>query len=195
MPGEPTLLADPGERTQYNLLRSQHGMVPLPIRTKLRWCALLGFLATLAAPIVATLPVAVRAAYFTGDPMTTRLGAAAAVSVGVAAVAAASVGLTAVALYVDRHPDPPEQRAWTLVAVEDAASVFAFVTGTLGIVSGNALLASGHWGADAVRELIEFGIRPYLVYEALPVTPRLAAAAGFVVALGALASSVYVDSP
>jgi hypothetical protein len=193
MLGEPKRLADPGERTQYDLLRSRHGMIPLSIPTKLRFCALLGFLAALAGPIAATLPVAVQTAYFTGDPVTTRLGAAAAVLVGVAGVAAGEVGLTVVALYVERDPDPPEELAWKLVAAEDTASMFGFVTGTLGVVSGDALLASGHWGLAGVTGLIDFGIRPYLTYEAFPATPRLAAVAGLVVGLGALASSLYVD--
>jgi len=194
MSGNTEPLAEPRERTRYDLLRSKHGIVPLSVRTKLRWCGLVALLAALVGPIVATLPAPVRAAFFAGNPTTTRLGAAAAVLVGVVGLAAASVGLTAVALYVERHPDPPESRAWTLIAAEDAASGFGFVTGTLGVVSGGAILASGHWGTDAVRRLIDLGIEPYLVYEAFPATPRLIAVVGLLVGLGALASSATVDA-
>jgi len=174
-------------------MRSKHGIVPLSVRTKLRWCGLIALSAALAGPVVATLPTPVREAYFAGDPVTTRLGAAAAVLVGVVALAVAVVGLTAVALYVDRHPDPPEQRTWTLIGVEDAASGFGFVTGTLGVVSGGAVLASGHWGTDAVDRLIALGIEPYLAYESVPATPRLTAFAALVVGLGTLTASRYVD--
>ena len=186
---------EPTERTRYDLLRSKHVIVPLSVRTKLRSCGLLALLAALVGPITAALPAAVRETYFAGNPTTTRLGAVAAVLVGVVGLAAASVGLTAVALYVDRHPDPSEDRAWTLIAVEDAASGFGFVTGTLGVASGGAILASGLWGTAAVRRLTDLGIEPYLVYEPFPATPRLAAVAGLVVGLGALASSASVDPP
>ena len=195
MSGDTDPFVEPGERTRYDLLRSKHVIVPLSVRTKLRWCGLLALLAALVGPVTATLPAAVRQTYFAGNPTTTRLGAAAAVLVGVAGLAAASVGLTVVALYVDRHPDPGEDRAWTLIAVEDAASGFGFVTGALGVVSGGALLASGQWGTGAVRRLMELGIEPYLVYEPFPATPRLTAVAGLVVGLGALASSAYADPP
>ncbi|TKX81675.1 hypothetical protein [Halorubrum sp. SD626R] len=195
MSGDTDPFVEPGERTRYDLLRSKHVIVPLSVRTKLRACGLLALLAALVGPIAATLPTPVREAYFAGNPATTRLGAAVAVLVGVAGLTAATVGLTAVALYLDRHPDPPEERAWNLIAAEDAASGLGFVTGTLGVVSGGALIASGHWGTAAVRRLIGWGIEPYLVYEPVPVTPRLAAVAGLVVGLGALASSAYVDSP
>lgn len=184
---------EPGERTEYELLRSKHVIVPLSVRTKLRWCGLIALLAALVGPIAASLPAPVRAAYFAGNPTTTRLGAAAIVLAGVGGLAVAGVGLTAVSLYLDRHPDPSEERAWSLIAAEDAASGFGFVTGTLGVVSGGAILASGHWGTDAVDRLIDLGIEPYLVYEPMPVTPRLTAVAGLVVCLGTLASSVYVD--
>jgi hypothetical protein len=194
MSGETDPLARPAERTQYELLRSKHVMVPLSVRTKLRWCGVLALLATLVGPIVATLPAPVREAYFAGNPVTTRLGAAAAVLAGVVGLTAATAGLTAVAAYVERHPDPPEQRAWSLIGLEDAASGFGFVTGALGVASGGALLASGHWGTAAVRRLMALGIEPYLVYEAFPATPRLVSVAGLVVCLGALASSLYFDA-
>lgn len=194
MSGDTDPFVEPAERTRYELMRSKHVIVPLSVRTKLRACGLLALLSALAGPIVATLPAPVRGAYFAGNPTTTRLGAAVAVLVGVAGLAAASVGLTAVALYVDRHPDPSEEQAWDLIAVEDAASGFGFVTGTLGVVSGDAILASGHWGTAAVRQLIDLGVEPYLVYGSFPATPRLASVAGLVVGLGALASSAFVGS-
>ena len=195
MPGDTEPFVEPAERTRYDLLRSKHVIVPLSLRRKLHLCGLLALLAALGGPTVATLPAPVREAYFAGNPATTRLGAAAAVLVGTAALAAAVAGLTAVALYLDRRPDPPESTAWTLIAAEDAASAFGFVTGSLGVVSGDALLASGHWGIGAVQGLNGFGIQPYLPYEAFPATPRLASIAGLVVGLGALASSLYVGSP
>lgn len=191
MSGDTGAFVEPGERTEYDLLRSKHVILPVPVRTKLRWCGLIALLAALVGPIVATLPAPVREAYFAGNPTTTRLGAAAAVLLGVAALTVAGVGLTAVALYVDRHPDPPESRVWTLIAVEDAASGFGFVTGTLGVACGGAILASGHWGADAVGRLIDLGIEPYLVYETAPATPRFTTIASLLVGLGTLASSAY----
>ncbi|MFC7187392.1 hypothetical protein [Halorubrum yunnanense] len=184
-------LVEPSERTRYVLLRSKHVIVPLSVRTKLRWCGLIALSAALVGPIVAALPAPVRETYFAGNPVTTPLGAAAVVFVGVGGLAAAGVGLTAVALYVDRHPDPPESQAWDLIAAEDAATGFGLVTGTLGVGSGGAILASGHWGTDAVRRLVDLGVEPYLVYEPLPATPRLATVAALVVGLGALASSAY----
>jgi hypothetical protein len=187
-------LAEPAQRTEYDLLRSKHVIVPLSLQRKLQLCGLIALLAALVGPTVATLPAPVREAYFAGNPTTTRLGAAAAVLVGTAAVAAAVVGLTAVALYLDRHPDPPESEAWTLIAAEDAASGFGFVTGALGVVSGSTLLASGHWGTAAVQRLNGFGVQPYLTYEAFPATPRIVSFAGLVVCLGAVVSSVYAGS-
>ena len=195
MPGDTEPFVEPTELTRYDLLRSKHVIVPLSLRRKLQLCGLLALLAALGGPIAATLPAPVRAAYFAGDPATTRLGAAAAVLVGTVAVAAAVAGLTGVALYLGRRPDPPESSAWTLIAAEDGASAFGFVTGSLGVVSGDALLASGHWGTGAVQGLNGFGIQPYLPYEAFPATPRLASLAGLVVGLGAIASSLYVGSP
>lgn len=195
MSGDTESFVEPATRTKYDLLRSKHVIVPLSLQRKLHVCGLIALLAALVGPIVATLPAPVREMYFAGDPTTTRLGAVAAVLIGTVALAAAVVGFTAVALYLDRHPDPPESRVWTLIAAEDAASAFGFVTGTLGVVSGDALLASGHWGTGAVQRLIGFGIQPYLVYEAFPATPRTVAVVGLVVGLGALASSVYVGSP
>ncbi|EMA57818.1 hypothetical protein [Halorubrum lipolyticum] len=194
MSGDTDPFVEPAERTRYDLLRSKHVIVPLSLQRKLRLCGLIALLAALGGPIAATLPGPVRETYFAGDPTTTRLGAAAAVLVGTAALTAAVVGLTAVALYLDRHPDPPDSAVWTLIAAEDAASGFGFVTGTLGVVCGGTLLASGHWGTAAVQRLIGLGIQPYLVYEQIPATPRIAAVAGLVVGLGALASSVYVGS-
>ncbi|QKY17006.1 hypothetical protein [Halorubrum sp. CBA1229] len=195
MPGDTDPFVEPAERTRYDLMRSKHVIVPLSLRRKLHLCGLLALLAALVGPIVATLPAAVRETYFAGDPMTTRLGAAAAVLVGTVALAAAVAGLTAVGVSLDRRPDPPESSVWTLIAAEDAASAFGFITGSLGVVSGAALLVSGHWGIDAVRRLNEFGVQPYLPYEVFPATPRLASLAGLVVGLGALASSLYVGSP
>ncbi len=195
MPGDTDPFVEPAERTQYDLMRSKHVIVPLSLRRKLHLCGLLALLAALVGPIAATLPAPVREAYFAGDPVTARLGAAAAVFVGTVALAAAVAGLTAVGVSLDRRPDPPESSAWTLIAAEDAASAFGFVTGPLGVVSGVALLASGHWGIGAVQRLNEFGVQPYLPYEAFPATPRLASLAGLVVGLGALASSLYVGSP
>ena len=184
---------EPGERTRYDLLRSKHVIVPLSVRTKLRWCGVIGLLAALVGPIAATLPAPVQEAYFVGDPVTTRLGAAVAVLIGVGALGAAGIGLTVVALYVDRHPDPSESQVWTLIAAEDASSGFGFVTGTLGIASGGVLLASGHWGTGAVRRLTALGIEPYLVAESIPATPRLTTVVALAVGLGALAASAYTE--
>lgn len=193
MPEDTEPFVEPGERTRYDLLRSKHVIVPLSVGTKLRWCGVIGLSAALVGPIAATLPAPVREAYFVGDPATTRLGAAAAVLIGVGALAIASVGLTVVALYVERHPDPPESRVWTLIAAEDASSGFGFVTGTLGVASGGVLLASGHWGTSAVRRLVALGIEPYLVAESIPATPRVTAIAALAVGLGALASSAHAE--
>ena len=100
MPPEP--FVEPGERTRYDLLRSKHVIVPLSLRRKLHLCGLLALLAALVGPVVATLPAAVRETYFAGDPMTTRLGAAAAVLVGTVALAAAVAGGAAIATSIVR---------------------------------------------------------------------------------------------
>lgn len=186
-------VVDPASRSRYDLMRSKHGTLPLSVPAKLRGCALVALLAALVGPVVATLPMPVTEAYFTGDPMTTPLGAAAVVFFGVIAVAIAAAGLTAVAALVDRTPDPPESRVWSLIGAEDAFSGIGFVTGGLGVVAGGVILASGHWGPDAVDRLIALGVDPYLAFDTLPVTPRLTAIVALLVAIGSLASSVVVE--
>lgn len=185
--------AEFAERSRYELLRSKHVIVPLSVPWKLRWCGSLALLAALVGPIIATLPTPVRETYFAGTPTTTPLGAATVVLFGVVAAGIAAGGLTAVAAYVDRHPDPPESRVWLLIGAEDVFSGVGFITGTLGVISGGLLLASGHWGVDAVERLNDLGIEPYLVFESIPVTPRLTAVVAFVVGVGALASSVFAE--
>lgn len=185
--------ADFAERSRYELMRSKHVIVPLSVPGKLRWCGSLALLAALVGPVLATLPTPVREAYFAGNPTTTPLGAATVVLFGVVAVGIAAGGLTAVAAYVDRHPDPAESRVWLLIGAEDACSGIGFITGALGVISGGAVLASGHWGVDAVERLHDLGVEPYLVFEFIPATPRLTAVVAFVVGVGALASSVFAE--
>lgn len=186
-------VVDPASQSRYDLMRSKHITVPLSIPRKLRVCGYIALIAAFVGPVVATLPTAVRAQHFAGDPTTTPLGAAAVVFLGVAAVAVSAVGLTAIAVSVDRAPDPPESRVWLLIGAEDAFSGIGFITGALGVVSGGVILASGHWGPDAVDRLIASGINPYLVFDAVPATPRLTAVAALLVAIGSLVSGVIVE--
>ncbi|WP_418285772.1 hypothetical protein [Halorubrum sp. DTA46] len=186
-------VVDLASNSRYELMRSKHVTVPLSVPRKLRWCGYIALLAALIGPVVATLPTAVRADHFAGNPTTTPLGAAAVVLIGVVAVAIAAAGLTAVAVSVERTPDPPESRLWLLIGAEDAFSGIGFITGALGVLSGGIILASGHWGPDAVDRLIASGIDPYLVFDAVPATPRLTAIGALLVGIGSIASSVVVE--
>lgn len=183
---------NPADRSYYDLMRAKHVTIPASAGRKARWCGYLLVVAALTAPIIATLPAAVRETQFVGDPLATPLGAAAVVLIGVACLAFAGVGLAALAIYTTRHPEPSESRVWTLVGLEDALSGIAFITGFLGVVSGVGILASGHAGLDRVEWLIDSGIDPYLAFSGVPATPTLTsavAAIAAVVVLGASAAS------
>lgn len=193
MPRDGDSIPDPAERSRYELMRAKHVTVPVSIPRKLRWCGGLALLAALTAPIVATLPEAVRAGYFAGNPTTTPLGAATVALFGVGCVAAAVLGLAVLQRHLVRNPDPDESRVWTLIGTEDALSGIAFITGALGVLLGVGILVTGHWGVDRVEWLIDSGIDPYLVFTSVPVTPRLTSVVSLVVAIGAFAASVYLD--
>lgn len=184
---------EPGDRSQYELMRAKHGMVPVSIPRKLRWCGALSFLAALSGPIIVTLPETVQGAYFTADPLTTPLGAAAITLFGVVCVAVAAVGLAVIQRYVTRNPDPGENQVWKLIGAEDGFSGIAFITGALGVSLGTGILVTGHWGVDRVAWLIDNGVDPYLVSTLVPVTPRLTSAVSLVVAVATLAASVGLD--
>mgnify|MGYP006421889801 CR=1 FL=1 len=185
-------VADPTDRSRYDLMRAKHVTFPLSIPRKIRWCGYLALLSALVGPIVATLPLPVREAYFVGNPTTAPLGAATIVLLGVASVAVAVVGLTALALSVSPGSDPPEDRVWLLIGAEDAFAGIGFITGALGIVAGGLILASGYWGVDVVDGLVDSGIDPYLTLDTVSATPRLVTGSGLLVAAVALASSVLV---
>lgn len=193
MPDDSEPIGDPASRSRYDLMRSKHLTVPLSVPRKLRWCGFLALIAALVGPVVATLPAAVVEAHFAEDPMTTPLGAAAVVLIGVGAVAISAAGLAAVAVSAGGNPAPTESKLWLLIGAEDAFSGIGFVTGGLGILAGGAVLASGHWGPDAVDRLIALGVDPYLVFDAVPATPRLTSLAALLVGIGSLAASAALD--
>ena len=191
MPDDPGF--DPTERSEYELTRSANIIVPMPVLRKARVCGALALLGSLAAPLVATLPAAVREANFAGPPATTSLGVAAVALAGTVAAGGAGLGLAALQRRLARGPEPADDAVWTLLAVEDALTGVGFVTGGLGVGVGLSLLASGHWGVEALDALRRNGVEPYLSLSTVPVTPRLVTAVALAVGLAVLAATVVVD--
>ena len=191
MPDDPGF--DPTERSEYELTRSANIIVPMPLLRKARVCGALALLGSLAAPLVATLPAAVREANFAGPPATTSLGVAAVALAGTVAAGGAGLGLVALQRRLARGPEPADDAVWTLLAVEDALTGVGFVTGGLGVGVGLSLLASGHWGVEALDALRRNGVEPYLSLSTVPVTPRLVTAVALAVGLAVLAATVVVD--
>ena len=184
---------DPTDRSRYELVRAANIVVPLsPIR-KARICGVIALLGALSAPLVATLPAAVREENFAGSPVATPLGVAAVVLAGVVAAGGAGLALVALQRRLARGPEPSDDDVWTLLAAEDAVTGVGFVTGGLGVGIGLALLASGHWGVEAVEGLRRSGVEPYLPLSSLPVTPRLVTAVALAVGVAVLAATVVVD--
>jgi len=186
-------VANPADRSRYDLMRAKHVTIPLSIPRKIRWCGYLALLSALVGPVVATLPLPVREAYFVGNPTAAPLGAATIVLLGVAAVAVAVAGLTALAVSVGPGSDPSEDRVWLLIGAEDAFAGVGFITGALGIIAGGLILASGYWGVEAVDGLVDSGVDPYLTLNTVSATPRLVTGSGLFVAAVALALSVLVE--
>ena len=184
---------DPTDRSRYELARAANIVVPLSPTRKARVCGVLALLGSLAAPIAATLPAPVRDAYFTGAPTATPLGVAAVALAGTVAAGGAGFGLVALRRRLVHGPEPAEDEVWTFLAVEDALTGVGFVTGGLGVGVGTALLASGHWGVEAVEGLRRSGVEPYLPLSSLPVTPRLVTAVALAVGVAVLAATVVVD--
>lgn len=184
---------DPTDRTEYELARARNLVVPLSPLRKARICGAIASVGALAAPIVAALPPAVRDAAFAGPPTTSPLGVAAVLLFGTVAAGGAGFGLVAVHRRLARGPEPTGDAVWNLLAVEDALTGIGFVTGGLGVAVGTGLLASGHWGTEALAGLRRSGIEPYRSVPSLPVTPRLATAVGLCFGLGVLAATVVVD--
>ncbi|TKX75322.1 hypothetical protein EXE46_03990 [Halorubrum sp. GN11_10-6_MGM] len=185
--------SDPTDRSRYELVRAANVVVPLsPIR-KARICGALALSGSLTAPIVATLPPAVREESFSGPPLATPLGVAAVVLVGTLAAGGAGLGLVELRRRLARRPEPSGDSVWTFLAVEDALTGVGFVTGGLGVGVGLALLASGHWGVEAVERLHRNGIEPYLPLSGLPVTPVSVTAVALPVGVAVLAATVVVD--
>ncbi len=191
MPDDSESFTDPADRSRYELMRTKHITLPLPIPRKIRWCSYLSGLAALVWPLIVTLPEPVRDSQFTGDPATTPLGAAAVVIFGVGCLAIAGVGLAALAAYLRKNPDPAESDVWTFIGGEDALSGIAFITGFLGVTVGVGILASGHAGLARVNWLIASGIDPYLVFDSVPATPTVTSAVAAVVAVTTFGLSVH----
>ncbi|EMA69803.1 hypothetical protein [Halorubrum distributum] len=183
---------DPTERSEYELTRSANIIVPMPPLRKARICGALALLGSLAAPLVATLPAAVREATFAGPPAATPLGVAAVALAGTVAAGLAGLGLVALQRRLARGPEPTDDAVWSFLAVEDALTGIGFITGGLGVLVGLALLASGHWGVDALDALRRNGVEPYASVSALPVTPRLTSAVALAAGLVVFAATVIV---
>ncbi|QUO48383.1 hypothetical protein [Halorubrum ruber] len=181
---------EPTDRSEYDLVRAANVIVPLSPLRKARVCGALALLGALAAPVVATLPAAVRDAAFSGPPLATPLGVAAVVLAGTVAAGLAGLGLVALHRRLARGPEPTDDAVWSFLAIEDALTGIGFVTGGLGVGVGLSLLASGHWGVDALDALRRNGVEPYLSVSTVPVTPRLTSAVGLVAGLAVLAATV-----
>jgi hypothetical protein len=184
---------DPADRSEYELVRAGNVIVPLSPVRKARICGAVALFGSLAVPIVATLPAAVRAAAFSGPPVTTPLGVAAVVLVGALAAGGAGLGLVALQRRLARGPEPAGDDVWSVLAVEDVLTGIGFVTGGLGVAVGLSLLASGHWGVDALESLRRNGIEPYASLSTPPVTPRLATAVALAAGLAVFAATTVVD--
>ncbi|ELZ55084.1 MULTISPECIES: hypothetical protein [Halorubrum] len=194
MPDDDTRF-DPADRSRYELKRAANIVVPFsPIR-KARACGVIALLGALAAPLVATLPASVRESAFTGPPASAPLGVAAVALAGTVAAGGAGLGLVALQRRLARGPEPTDDEVWTLLAVEDALTGIGFVTGGLGVVVGLSLLASGHWGLEALDGLRRNGIEPYLSLPGIPLTPWLVSAVGLVAGLAVLAATVVAVDP
>ncbi|MGM0447512.1 MAG: hypothetical protein ACQERM_04555 [Methanobacteriota archaeon] len=185
---------DPTERSRYELVRAANIVVPLSPVLKAQICGTIALLAALAGPIVATLPSAVREANFSGPPLSAPLGVAAVALFGALAAGGAGLGLVALQRRLARNPEPTDDDVWTYLALEDALTGIGFVTGGLGVAVGLSLLASGHWGVDALDALQGSGVEPYASVSTLPVTPRLTTAVALAVGLAALAATAVVDN-
>ncbi|QWC18766.1 hypothetical protein [Halorubrum sp. 2020YC2] len=184
---------DPTDRSRYDLVRAANVIVPLSPLRKARICGAVAFLGALAGPLVATLPGAVREAAFSRPPAATPLGVAAIVLVGTVAAGGAGLGLVALQRRLARGPEPSGDDVWTFLAVEDALTGIGFVTGGLGALVGLSLLASGHWGVEALTGLRRNGIEPYLSLQAAPITPQLVSAVGLVAGVAVLSATLLVD--
>ncbi|TKX57744.1 hypothetical protein EXE44_09615 [Halorubrum sp. SS7] len=184
---------DPTDRSEYELVRAANVIVPMSPLRKARICGALALLGSLAAPLVATLPAAVREANFSGPPAATPLGVAAVALAGTVAAGGAGLGLLALQRRLARGPKPSGDAVWTVLAAEDALTGIGFVTGGLGVGVGLTLLASGHWGVGALDALRRNGVEPYLSVSTVPVTPRLVTAVALAAGLAVLGASVVVD--
>ncbi|SDF13578.1 hypothetical protein SAMN04488067_10295 [Halorubrum xinjiangense] len=184
---------DPTDRSEYELVRAGNVIVPLSPVRKARMCGAIALLGSLAAPIVATLPLAVREAAFSGPPLAAPLGVAAVVLVGALAAGGGGLGLVALQRRLTRGPEPTGDGAWEVLAVEDVLTGIGFVTGGLGVGVGLSLLASGHWGVDALESLRRNGIEPYASLSTPLVTPQLATAVALTAGLVVLAATAVVD--
>ena len=184
---------DPADRSRYELKRAANVIIPMSPSRKARICGVLALLGALAAPVVATLPATVRESAFTAPPVSSSLGVAAVVLLGTVAAGLAGLGLTALQRRLARGPEPTDDAVWTLLAAEDALTGIGFVTGGLGVALGISLLASGHWGLEAVDGLRSNGIEPYLPLSAAPVTPLLVSAVGLILGLAVFGASVAVE--
>lgn len=184
---------DPTDHSEYELVRTGNVIVPLSPVRKARICGGVALLGSLAAPLVATLPAAVRETVFSGPPVATPLGVAAVVLVGAVAAGGAGLGLVALQRRLARGPEPTGDDVWSVLAVEDVLTGIGFVTGGLGVVLGLSLLASGHWGVDALDALRRNGVEPYASVLNVPVTPRLATAVALAAGLTVFAATVFVD--
>lgn len=183
---------DPTDRSRYELKRAANIIVPMSPTRKARICAVIALFGSLAAPLVATLPAPVRESAFAGPPASTSLGVAAVALLGTVAAGGAGLGLVALQRRLARGPEPSEDDVWTFFAAEDALTGIGFVTGGLGVAVGLSLLASGHWGVDAIEGLRRSGIEPYLSLSAVPVTPWLVSAVGLVAGLAVLGATLTV---
>ncbi|WP_096394558.1 hypothetical protein [Halorubrum trapanicum] len=181
---------EPTDRSEYELVRAANVIVPMPPLRKARICGGVALLGSLAAPVVATLPVGVRDAAFSGPPLATPLAVAAVALAGTVAAGLAGLGLVALHRRLARGPEPTDDAVWSFLAIEDALTGIGFVTGGLGVALGLSLLASGHWGVDALDALRRNGIEPYASVSTLPVTPRLTSAVALAVGLAVLAATV-----
>ena len=182
---------EPTDRSQYELMRAKHLMVPVSAARKARWCGYLLFVAALTAPIVFTLPEPIIEAQFIGDPIRTPLGAAAVASFGVLCLALAGIGLGMLARLKDL--DPPESRVWTLIGLEDALTGIGFITGFLGVVTGVGILAIGHTGVERTAWFADIGVDPYLTFGSVPVTPLATSALALVAAVVVVGLSLSAE--
>lgn len=163
------------------------GTFKQPVPRKLSWLSGLLLALALALPLTATFPASVRQTFPGADPVAAAPKVLVLGLVGGIVVVAA--GAVLIALEVARHRLAPvsESRAWTMLNLEEVASLVGFVTGGAAIVLTDGFLLMGHGGAEALGTYLAV-----VGGEANPLAPVAAAPDVVTVAGGAFVAGLLM---